>query len=98
MMMGGVRLDRDAALAANIRLVSTGASLQSSIDEVEGMGCLVKDLDIGLIDFPTVYRGADACICWKLGEPSIGFGHLASEGFAGRKPIDADFRTGHGRA
>jgi hypothetical protein len=58
----------------------------------------VKDLDIGLVDFPTVFRGVEVCLCWKLGEPRIGYWHGAEEGFRGRKPIDQDFLAHHSAA
>ena len=48
----------------------------------------VKDLDIGLLDFPCLVEDRVVLLCWKLGEPRIGFWHGTEEGFAGRKPID----------
>ena len=58
---------------------------------MQEIGCLIKDLDIGLIDFPTTYRGEEVYLCWKLGEPGIEYWHGVDEGFRGRKPIDQDF-------
>jgi len=55
----------------------------------------VKDLDIGLVDFPTLFRGAEVYLCWRLGEPAIQFWHGVDEGFAKRKAIDQDFRDHH---
>jgi hypothetical protein len=49
----------------------------------------VKDLDIGLLDFPCKVEGEVLLLCWKLGEPAITHWHGVSEGFAGRKPVDA---------
>ena len=91
MMMGGVNVNRDAARLSHNRLASCAARLKSALEEFESLGCQVKDLDTGLVDFPTVYRGEDVCLCWKLGEPDIRFWHRADEGFAGRKAIDRDF-------
>jgi hypothetical protein len=48
----------------------------------------VKDLDIGLLDFPCQVEGRTVLLCWKLGEQGITHWHDTSEGFAGRKPID----------
>src|SRR6476646_5285151 len=48
----------------------------------------VKDLEIGLLDFPCQVEGRTVLLCWKLGEPGITHWHDTSEGFAGRKPID----------
>lgn len=56
--------------------------------EIDSIGVQVKDLDIGLLDFPCLVEGGTVLLCWKLGEPAIGHWHGLEEGFAGRKPID----------
>jgi len=48
----------------------------------------VKDLDIGLLDFPCQVEGEVILLCWKLGEETITHWHSTTEGFASRKPID----------
>jgi hypothetical protein len=55
----------------------------------------VKDLELGLLDFPTLYRGKEVCLCWRLGEPEIAFWHEVDEGYKGRKPIDQAFLENH---
>ena len=65
-----------------------GEQLRGAARQIEDCGCLLKDLDTGLIDFPTELEGREVYLCWKLGETSIGFWHNTDEGFAGRKPID----------
>lgn len=55
--------------------------------EVESIGCVLRDLDTGVVDFPYRVRGGTVFLCWKLGEPAIRFWHRPEEGFAGRKPI-----------
>lgn len=95
-LMGGVVVDTAAARQAKDRLESAAARLREAVEGIQELGCVVKDLDIGLIDFPTFYRGKDVFLCWKLGEPEIQFWHGVDEGFAGRKPIDRDFRESHG--
>jgi hypothetical protein len=96
MMMGGVNVDRDAARLSHARLGSCASRLKSALEEFASLGCQVKDLDTGLVDFPTVYREEEVCLCWKLGEPDIRFWHRADEGFAGRRAIDRDFLDHHG--
>ncbi|MBI3894800.1 MAG: DUF2203 domain-containing protein [Acidobacteria bacterium] len=64
------------------------ARLKEAIRAIEDCGCLVKDLDLGLIDFPCRLGDREVYMCWKLGEPCIQFWHDIDEGFAGRKPID----------
>jgi|ERR1017187_2013286 hypothetical protein len=94
-MMGGVTVDRNQAIDTRKRRDTSAASLRSAIEQVQAIGCVVKDLDIGLIDFPTEYGGEEAYLCWKLGEPKIEFWHGVEEGFSGRKAIDQDFRDHH---
>jgi hypothetical protein len=48
----------------------------------------VKDLDIGLLDFPALLNNEEVYLCWRLGEERIRFYHSQEEGFSGRKPID----------
>jgi hypothetical protein len=95
MMMGGIAVDRERTVDCRRRRDESAAQLRSAIEQVQEIGCLIKDLDIGLIDFPTTYRGVEVYLCWKVGESDIEFWHGVDEGFRGRKPIDADFRDHH---
>jgi len=63
-------------------------TVKDALGEIDSAGVQVKDLDVGLLDFPCVVEGRVILLCWKLGEPGIGFWHGTEEGFAGRKPID----------
>ena len=67
---------------------SSGEILRDSAQKIEDAGVLIKNLDIGLIDFPCEMDGREVYLCWKLGEPSIAFWHNTNEGFSGRKPLD----------
>lgn len=62
--------------------------VKDAIAEINAIGVQVKDLDIGLLDFPCKVDDEIVLLCWKLGETSITHWHGAEEGFAGRKPID----------
>src|SRR5438270_3949102 len=62
--------------------------VKDAIAEIDATGVQVKDLDIGLLDFPCRVEGEVILLCWKLGEQGIAHWHGVSEGFAGRKPID----------
>jgi hypothetical protein len=94
-VQGGVRVDRAHLLEQKNRRQEVAAALEQAIEKVHEFGCLVKDLDIGLIDFPTLFQGKEVYMCWKLGEPGIQFWHGVDEGFRGRKPIDAGFLEHH---
>jgi len=69
--------------------------LRAALETIQDSGCLVKDLDLGLLDFPTLLRGEEVYLCWKLGESDIAFWHGVDEGYRGRKPIDRDFLENH---
>jgi hypothetical protein len=62
--------------------------LQDTLAEIDAIGVQVKDLDQGLLDFPSVLDGRSILLCWKLGEKEIGYWHSPEDGFAGRKPLD----------
>lgn len=61
---------------------------KDALAEIDSIGVQVKDLDIGLLDFPCLVDGRIILLCWKLGERSITHWHGTEEGFAGRKPVD----------
>lgn len=57
------------------------------LDQLNELGCTVKDLDAGLVDFPCRLNKRDVMLCWKEGEDRITHWHELETGFAGRKPI-----------
>jgi hypothetical protein len=63
------------------------AELIALIEQIQSHGCVVKDLDLGLLDFPALRGGQLVNLCWKMGEPEIGFWHGIDEGFSARKSI-----------
>ncbi len=87
-MLGGIQLDplRHATLRANKD--AAGHKLEAVVTEIEATGAQVKDLDMGLLDFPCLLNGRSILLCWKLGEPAIEHWHGPDEGYAKRKKID----------
>jgi hypothetical protein len=94
-MMGGMALNREQAIDARNHRDAVAAKLRGSLEQLQELGCVVKDLDTGLIDFPTLFRGVEVYLCWRLGETAIEFWHGVDEGFRGRKAIDQDFLDHH---
>ena len=94
-LMGGMQVDRGRMLEMRAQRDRTAKQLQQAVENIRETGCEVKDLDTGLIDFPSRYRGQEVYLCWKLGESDITHWHGIEEGFAGRKPIDQDFIDHH---
>lgn len=66
--------------------------LQHEMQKLEDLGCVLKDMNVGLVDFPAVRLGTRVWLCWKSGEKKVGFWHGLHEGFTGRKPVnESDF-------
>jgi hypothetical protein len=61
--------------------------LQDVVRQTEATGCLVKDVDLGLVDWPHLRDGHEVYLCWHLGEPDIMYWHEISAGFRGRQPL-----------
>jgi len=57
------------------------------IYRIESYGCVVKDIDLGLVDFPSMLGDEPIYLCWKLGEPKIAYWHGLDEGFSSRQPL-----------
>jgi len=75
---------------ARVAAEALGAQIAEGTRRIEALGCVVKDLDRGLVDFPSRREDQTVFLCWRLGETSIRYWHGLKEGFAGRKPLDQD--------
>ena len=64
------------------------AEIVRIINRVEAYGCLVKDIDLGLVDFPSMRDGRAVYLCWKVGEPRIEYWHGMDEAYLDRQPLD----------
>ena len=58
--------------------------------EIAESGALIKDLEMGLLDFPALREGREVYLCWRLGEPRIAWWHEIETGLSGRQPLDDD--------
>jgi len=94
-MSGGSFVNLNRAHALRDQRESSLKRLQGIIESLTDSGCQLKDLDKGLIDFPTLYQGEEVLLCWKLGESGIRYWHGLEEGYQGRKEIDDHFRANH---
>ena len=95
LMMGGINVDTTAAEAWKSQRDSNAQTLKSCMERIENLGVLVKDLDVGLVDFPTLFRGEEVYLCWRMDEDDIDHWHGINEGFNGRRPIDKHFVDNH---
>ncbi len=87
-LAGGMNLNIVQIARRKAEREKAGHRIKDTLAEIDAMGVQVKDLDIGLLDFPCEVEGRTVLLCWKLGEKGITHWHTPSEGFAGRKPID----------
>jgi hypothetical protein len=82
---GGVRPHEVDELQATID--AEAAEVVRCATALQELGLLVKDLDEGLVDFPTLWGDEEVLLCWRLGEREVAFWHTVEDGFAGRKPL-----------
>ena len=66
---------------------NAGLSMFANFDQIQDLGVLVKDINLGLLDFPALREGQEVYLCWQYGEGEIAFWHEVEAGFAGRQPI-----------
>lgn len=85
---GGTHLDVVSVARRKAERAKAEQRAKDALAEIDSIGVQVKDLDIGLLDFPCEVDGKIILLCWKLGEKSITHWHGTTEGFAGRKPVD----------
>jgi hypothetical protein len=63
------------------------SNLYKAIEDLESMGIMIKSVDEGLLDFPSMRFNEEVWLCWKAGEEQVKFWHGKDEGFVGRKPL-----------
>ena len=91
---------REAAAVRNAKKMFRAyyETLTETLAEVEVLGGEVKDLEIGLVDFPARRGETEILLCWRMGERSVEHWHEVDSGFRGRRPLDDDVpreREGH---
>jgi hypothetical protein len=90
LMMGGITIDYESVARVRSDHNRLIAQIRDMLERIHATGCVVKDLDTGLIDFPAILKNEEVYLCWRLGEDRIRFYHRQDEGFSGRKPIDPE--------
>jgi hypothetical protein len=79
LLSGGLMVDVPAVARQRAVRDKAFQDIKDTLAEIDSIGVQVKDLDIGLLDFPCLVEGEIILLCWKYG---------VEEGFRGRKPID----------
>lgn len=97
LLTGGLSVDVPALSHRRAQRDKALQDIKDAIAEINSIGVQVKDLDIGLLDFPCVLEDGVVLLCWKYGEDKIQYWHGLEEGFKGRKPIDERITRGKKR-
>jgi len=63
-------------------------AVQEDVESIGRLGGIVKDLFMGLVDFPGVVDGEDVWLCWKRGEKKVRYWHPLNAGFSERRPLE----------
>ncbi|TMK23414.1 MAG: DUF2203 family protein [Actinobacteria bacterium] len=98
-----LRIARDGLIAASERIKEAVASdgggvagtgwfthqqtLKTELEHLAERGILLRDPEVGLIDFPAEREGRRVYLCWRLGEDEVAWYHEATAGFGNRKPL-----------
>jgi hypothetical protein len=85
---GGTLVDVRACARRKAEREKSIQVAKDTLSEINAIGVQVKDLEIGLLDFPCRVNGEIVLLCWKMGESTITHYHGTEEGYAGRRPID----------
>lgn len=68
-------------------LVKEFERVECGAQTLNEMGCILPDINVGLVDFPTLRNGQEALLCWRCDEPTVGYWHNLESGFTDRQPI-----------
>ena len=93
---GGMQVSYERTAKMRLERNRLEDMVREAVERIHETGCLVKDLDSGLLDFPAPINDEDVYLCWRLGEDRIRFYHRQDEGFSRRKPLDprdADYHS-----
>jgi hypothetical protein len=82
----GHQMDTDLK-EAQAGLEQSANDLNELAEKIHGMGCELKGIEEGLVDFRTEMNGREVYLCWKFGEDRIEWWHELDTGFAGRQPL-----------
>jgi hypothetical protein len=97
LLSGGLSVDAPALTQRRAERDRAVQDAKDALAEIHAVGVQVKDLDMGLLDFPCTVGDEIVLLCWKYGEDKIRYWHGQEEGFTGRKPIDERILRGKKR-
>lgn len=87
-LLADVEPNQDAIDSLEQRIDACVSDLNQLNRELTEIGCVLKDWETGLIDFPAMLGTRRVWLCWRLGEPEVKHWHELHEGFAGRSAVE----------
>ena len=72
--------------------VGLADTLREQIEVIMATGCVIKDIETGLVDWLALFQGREIWLCWKYGETEVSHWHELNTGFSGRRPV-SELRT-----
>jgi len=81
LMMGGITIEYERVARVRSEHNRLLTQIKDALDRIHATGCVVKDLDSGLLDFPAILKNEEVYLCWRVGEDRIRFYHRQDEGF-----------------
>jgi len=90
-LTGGARADwgeTQELVAARVAVTGHAEKINRYLQELEGIGCVFKGFEAGLVDFYSLRGDRPIFLCWRMGEERITYWHEIESGFTGRQPID----------
>lgn len=91
-LSGGMKVDTELVNKQRAEMDSHLRLARESLAEIDSIGVQVKDLEVGLLDFPCRLDDKIVLLCWRMGEPTIENWHTVEAGVQGRQPLDGRFR------
>jgi hypothetical protein len=88
---GGMQVDTGRVARQRSGLRTAVQQVKDAVEEIDSIGVQVKDLETGLLDFPSPLGDEIVLLCWKMGEAKIAYWHRVEDGFQGRRPLDERF-------
>jgi hypothetical protein len=70
------------------RVAELTRSIREKVRVIHQLGVEVKDLDMGIVDFPSLRDGREVYLCWRVDEPTVAYWHDLDAGFRGRQPLE----------
>ena len=87
MMMGGILVPYAKLAEKRMEYQGLAEVMKSNLERILSTGCLIKHLDIGLLDFPAIIGGKEVFLCWESDEDAVEFWHDLETGFGGREKL-----------